>query len=186
MAGWAGRLPEEGMSTIDPRRLRDACGHFGTGVTVVTTHCDGVDHGMTVNAFMSISLEPPLIAVSIAETARMLSRIRKSGRFAVSVLAETMDEIAWHFAGKINPKFTDLLETVEGLPVIRDAVAAFVADVVQDVVAGDHTIFVGRVRSLAMGEGKKPLLFFKGKFGGLAATEPAPVDFLELDRELIW
>ncbi|MBV8870930.1 MAG: flavin reductase family protein, partial [Acetobacteraceae bacterium] len=60
------------------------------------------------------------------------------------------------------------------------------ADVVQAVAAGDHTIFVGHVRSLTVGAGKKPLLFFKGKFGGLAATEPAPVDFLELDRELIW
>ncbi len=174
------------MGTIDPRRLRDACGHFGTGVTIVTTRCDGVDHGMTVNAFMSISLDPPLIAVSIAETAKMLPRIRKSGRFAVSVLAETMDEIAWHFAGKPNPRFTDLLKTVEGLPVLRDAVAAFVTDVHQDVVAGDHTIFIGHVRSLTVGEGKKPLLFFRGKFGGLAVTEPAPVDFLELDREMIW
>ena len=77
-------------AAIEPRQLRDACGRFGTGVTVITTHCDGHDHGMTANAFMSVSLDPPLVAVSIARTAKMLSRIQKSGRFAVSVLADTM------------------------------------------------------------------------------------------------
>lgn len=174
------------MTTIEPRRLRDACGRFGTGVTVVTTCCDGCDHGMTANAFMSVSLDPPLVAVSIAGAAKMLPRIQKSGRFAVSVLADTMDEIAWHFAGKPNPGFTNLLETVEGLPVIRDAAAAFTTDVRDEIVAGDHTIFIGHVRSLTVNEGKKPLLFFGGKFAALAATEPAPIDFLQLDRELIW
>jgi flavin reductase (DIM6/NTAB) family NADH-FMN oxidoreductase RutF len=173
-------------AAIEPRRLRDACGRFGTGVTVVTTHCDGHEHGMTANAFMSVSLDPPLVAISIAETAKMLPRIQKSGRFAVSVLADTMDEIAWHFAGKPDPRFTDLLEIVDGLPVVRGAVATFTADVHDEVVAGDHTIFIGHVRSLAIGEDKKPLLFFRGKFAGLAATEPAPIDFLQLDRELIW
>lgn len=171
---------------VEPRRLRDACGRFGTGVTVVTTRCDGHDHGMTANAFLSVSLEPPLVAVCIAETAKMLPRVQSSGRFAVSVLADTMDGIAWHFAGKPNPRFTDLLESVDGLPVVRGAVAIFTTDVHDEVVAGDHTIIIGRVRSLATSEGRKPLLFFRGKFAELAATEPAPVDFLQLDRELIW
>lgn len=174
------------MTAIDLRQLRDACGQFGTGVTVVTTHCCGHDHGMTANAFMSVSLDPPLIAVSIAETAKMLPRIQEARRFAVSVLADTMDEIAWHFAGKPNPGFADLLETVEGLPVVRDAMATFVTDVHDEFIAGDHTIFVGRVRSLTVGAGKRPLLFFRGKFGQLASKEPAPIDFLALDRELIW
>jgi flavin reductase (DIM6/NTAB) family NADH-FMN oxidoreductase RutF len=174
------------VTAIDGRQLRNACGQFGTGVTVVTTHCDGHDHGMTANAFMSVSLDPPLIAVSIAATAKMLPKIQKSGRFAVSVLADTMDEIAWHFAGKPNPDFTDLFAADEGLPVVRGAVATFVTDVHDALVAGDHTIVIGRVRSLAVGDGKKPLLFFRGKFAQLAATEPAPIDFMQLDRELIW
>lgn len=174
------------MTAIDPRQLRDACGQFGTGVTVVTTHCDGHDHGMTANAFMSVSLDPPLIAVSIAATAKMLPRIQTAGRFAVSVLADAMDDIAWHFAGRPDPRFTDLLETVDGLPVVRGAVVTFVTDVHAAVVAGDHTIFIGHVRSLAMTEGKKPLLFFKGKFARLAEMEPAPIDFLQLEKELIW
>ena len=69
---------------------------------------------------------------------------------------------------------------------VRGAVVTFAADVHDDVVAGDHTILIGHVRSLAISEDKKPLLFFKGKFAGLAATEPAPIDVLQLDRELIW
>ncbi len=56
------------MSAIDTRQLRDACGHFGTGVTIITTRYDGHDHGMTANAFMSISLDPPLVAISIRDT----------------------------------------------------------------------------------------------------------------------
>ena len=57
------------MTAIDPRELRNACGQFGTGVTIITTHCEGRDHGMTANAFMSVSLEPPLVAISIAKSA---------------------------------------------------------------------------------------------------------------------
>src|SRR5689334_1072780 len=98
------------MSEIDARIFRDACGTFATGVNVITTHCDGHEHGMTANAFMSISLNPALIAISIAERAKMLPKIQKSGRFAVSVLACGMDKVAWHFAGKPDGQLVDLFD----------------------------------------------------------------------------
>src|SRR5690606_100627 len=116
---------EDDMSALDPRTFRNTCGVFATGVNVITTHCDGHDHGMTANAFMSISLDPPLIAISIAEKARMLEKIQKSGRFAVSILASGMDAVAWHFAGKPNGELRDLFDELGGLPVIRGAVATF-------------------------------------------------------------
>lgn len=98
------------MSTIDPRELRNACGQFGTGVTIITTHCEGRDHGMTANAFMSVSLDPPLVAISIAKSAKMLRNIQSTGRFAVSVLAEGMEDLAWHFAGKPKLDLRDVFE----------------------------------------------------------------------------
>jgi len=155
------------MSEIDPRQFRDACGRFGTGVTVVSTHSEGADHGMTANAFMSISVDPPLIAISIAANAKMLNKIRAAGRFAVSILAHGTEQTAWHFAGRPNEKLGDPFDRKDGLPVIRGAVACFTTDVVNEVIAGDHMIFIGRVKALNFDGECKPLLFFQGKFGGL-------------------
>ena len=76
------------MTPIDPRELRNAFGQFGTGVTIITTHCEGRDHGMTANASMSVSLAPPLVAVSIAKSAKMLCNIQNADRFAVSDLLQ--------------------------------------------------------------------------------------------------
>lgn len=174
------------MSDFEPRKLRDACGQFSTGVTVITTHADGVDHGMTANAFMSISLDPPLIAISIAAKAKMLPKIQQSGRFAVSVLAAGMEKIAWHFAGRPDPDFVSMFRHDMGLPVIRGAVASFVTDVADEILAGDHTIFIGHVRSVQYDPVRKPLLFFRGNFGSMRDEEPAPVNFEHLDRELMW
>jgi flavin reductase (DIM6/NTAB) family NADH-FMN oxidoreductase RutF len=174
------------MTAIESRQLRDACGLFGTGVNVITTHCDGQDHGMTANAFMSVSLDPPLIAISIAEKAKALGRIQKSGRFAVSVLAAGMEDLAWHFAGKPKTGVVECFERRDGLPVIKGAVATFVTDVADEVLAGDHSIFVGRVRALTHDPEGKPLLFFRGRFGALADPHPAPVLTEHCSYELMW
>lgn len=174
------------MPEMDPRMFRDACGTFATGVNVITTHCDGHDHGMTANAFMSISLDPALIAISIAEKAKMLPRIQKSGRFAVSVLASGMDKIAWHFAGKPDDQLVDLFDDLDGLPVIRGAVASFSATVHEEILAGDHTIFVGKVHHLVQDTERRPVLFFRGKFGELEDTGKAPANMLRAEAELMW
>ena len=168
------------MRLLDPRTFRDACGVFATGVNIITTHCDGHDHGMTANAFMSISLDPPLIAISIAEKARMLEKIQKSGRFALSVLASGMDAVAWHFAGKPNADLHDLFDTLDDLPVIRGAI------VHDEILAGDHTIFVGHVQSLAGSGGDEPLLFFKGKFGAMENTRKTTAGLLQVETEFMW
>lgn len=175
------------MTAIQPRTFRDACGLFGTGVTVITVHHDGHDHGMTANAFMSISLDPPLIAISIAATAKMLPRIQQSGRFAVSILASHMEDLAWHFGGKPRPDAAVAgFERHAGLPVVANAVATLVCDVVDEVVAGDHTIVVGRVCDLACDSERKPLLFFRGKFGEVADPHPAPTLIDNHSCELMW
>ena len=153
---------------IDTRALRDACGAFATGVTVISTWTEDGDHGMTANAFMSVSLDPPLVSISLDRKARMHDKIRASNRYAVSVLSEQMEPLAWHFAGRFNPAHSDPFSDLDGLPVVPGAASVFVTDVVQEVEAGDHTLFIGRVTRLLRDGTMRPLLFHAGKFGGLA------------------
>ena len=172
--------------SVEPRRLRDACGRFGTGVTVITTERDGHEHGMTANAFMSISLDPPLVAVCIGEKAKMLGMIRGAGRFAVSILAEGMEDVAWHFAGRPKLDPAGLFEDGGCLPISRGAVASFVCDTANEVIAGDHVLFLGHVRSLAHQDEARPLLFFSGQFGALDSPHLAPEIPENINDELVW
>jgi flavin reductase (DIM6/NTAB) family NADH-FMN oxidoreductase RutF len=148
---------------IDPKELRRACGAFATGVTVITARQGGAEHGMTANAFMSVSLDPPLIVVSVSRKARLLSKVEAGGRYGVSILAEHMEPVAWHFAGKPNPALKNLFEDFHGLPVIRGAVAHFAARLHQAVDGGDHVLFIGAIEGIARAEGK-PLIFHEGQF----------------------
>jgi flavin reductase (DIM6/NTAB) family NADH-FMN oxidoreductase RutF len=174
------------MSAIDTRQLRDACGHFGTGVTIITTRYDGHDHGMTANAFMSISLDPPLVAISIAKHAKMHDMVQRSRQFAVSILAEGMEDLAWHFAGKPKPDLCDFFNRHDQLATIANAAAYFVTDLANEIQAGDHSIFVGHVREMSHDPRKKPLLFFRGRFGGLADPRPAPPILDCAHHEFMW
>ena len=159
------------IASIPPGAFRNACGMFGTGVTVITTRSDGVDYGMTANAFMSISLAPPLIAVSVANTANMLVRIQQSGRFAVSILEEGREALAMHFAGRPDGSVTEPFYDFDDLPGVKDACTVLTAEVEQEVAAGDHVIFVGRVGRIHVEPEKAPLIFHKGKFGKLLSPE---------------
>ncbi|RVT81714.1 flavin reductase [Rhodobacteraceae bacterium CCMM004] len=161
---------------IDPIAFRNACGAFATGVTIITTRLADRDHGMTANAFMSISLDPPLIAVSIAKTAKMLALIEGSGRFAVSVLASGTEDIAMHFAGRPNPDIGAPLRDLDGLPVARRASAVFATHVDKAVDAGDHVIFLGRVSALETSADAQPLTFHRGRFGKLHEETPPLLD----------
>jgi flavin reductase (DIM6/NTAB) family NADH-FMN oxidoreductase RutF len=161
-----GAMPGNDLPAIDPKELRRACGAFATGVTVITARDAAGDHGMTANAFMSVSLDPPLIVVSVNRKARLLPKIEAAGRFGVSILAEHMEPVAWHFAGKPKPELTDLFQDFHGLPVIRAAVAHFAVRLHQAVDGGDHMLFIGAVEGLARSEGR-PLIFHEGRFGAL-------------------
>lgn len=138
---------------------------------MITARCaEEGEHGMTANSFMPISLAPPLIAVSVGDKAKMLSRIRKCGRFAVSILSHSMGPLALHFSGRSNESAREVFENCDGLPVIRGALAAFTADVANEIVAGDHVIFVGRVSCMMLGPTCAPLIFSRGRFSALPQT----------------
>ena len=161
---------------IDPITFRNACGAFATGVTIITTRLGDRDHGMTANAFMSISLDPPLIAISIAKTAKMLPLIEDTGRFAVSILASGTEDLAMHFAGRPKAEIGSPLRDLDGLPVAKEATAVFATYLDQATDAGDHVIFVGRVSALETQPEADPLTFHKGRFGKLHQETPPLLD----------
>ncbi|KIL76011.1 flavin reductase family protein [Bacillus badius] len=155
---------------MDDRLFRNAMGKFATGVTVITTELDGEAHGMTANAFMSVSLNPKLVVISIGERAKMLEKIKESGKFAVNILAAEQQEVSMLFAGQLKEKREAEFGRIKDMPVIKEALANIVCNVHSTQVAGDHTLFIGEVQEIVLREGT-PLTFFEGKYGQLAEEQ---------------
>lgn len=155
---------------MDPRELRTAFGRFATGVTVVTCRGDDGPHGLTVNSFTSVSLDPPLVLVSIdrrANAARYLS-----GRpFAVNVLTAGQEALAWQFAGRPQDDLT--VAWVEGslTPRLAESLAYFECSPWREYDGGDHVLFLGRVEEFAYTDGA-PLLFFASRMAKLPPPGP--------------
>src|SRR5690606_15199356 len=157
----------EGERGFDDLDFRRTMGRFPTGVTVVTMLGPGErPYGVTVNAFMSVSLEPPLIAISLGKAARAHPTLAASERFAVSVLAEDQRAISDRFAGRLPPSEDDPFVAFHGFPVIDGAVAHVLCRMHSRLDAGDHTIFVGEVEALRTAPGL-PLVFHAGRYGGI-------------------
>jgi len=151
---------------IDPDTFRAALGRFTTGVTVVTTcDADGRDHGMTVNAFCSVSLEPPLVLACIGHDASMHGVALRADRFGVSVLAVGQEALARRFADQRSDRFDGVGYTRGRLDValIDDALAHLECVMVDRRDAGDHTIVIGRVESAACHQGR-PLVYYRGGY----------------------
>ena len=163
---------------IDPRLFRRVMGSFASGVTVVTTVADGPAsqdvRGMTVSAFMSGSLEPPLCVISIRKAARLHPLLMAAGHFGVSILAKTQERISSHYAGLPVPDFRPDLVWAGRTPMLANAAAVIAADLTAEYDCGDHTLLVGRIRHLAA-SGFPPLLVHEGRYAGIVhAAEPAP------------
>ncbi len=152
---------------MDDLLFRSAMGKFATGVTVLTTKADGIVHGMTANAFMSVSLNPKLVMISIGEKARMLPKIQQSQNFVINILSEEQESISRLFAGQSEEKQHIEFDWVNDRPLIKGSLASIFCDVYSEQIAGDHTVFIGEVKELLLNEGK-PLLFYSGKYGGLS------------------
>lgn len=162
------------MPHIDPGLFRKVMGSFATGVTVVTTVAGGQVRGMTVSAFMSGSLVPPLCVISIRKVARMHPLLIEEGHFGVSVLAKNQERISTHFAGA--PVSDLALEYVWAgrTPLLANSASAIAADVAAQYDCGDHTLFIGRIRHLAVRD-QAPLLVHQGRYASVShAAEPAP------------
>lgn len=155
---------------MDDRKFRSAMGKFATGVTVITTETSGEVHGMTANAFMSVSLDPKLVVISIGEKAQMLEKIKSSKKFAVNILSVEQQELSMVFAGQIKEKTEVSFDQLGGLPVLPGAITQVACEVVNEHVEGDHMLFIGRVIDIQLDE-KEPLMFFNGKYRSLSPDE---------------
>lgn len=157
--------------TFDTRTLRDTLGLFVTGVTVITTAAeDGERIGITANSFNSVSLDPPLILWSIAQTSRSLAAFDAATNFAVHILREDQVELSRRLASPHMDKFAGL-ETSPGLggaPLLPDCAARLECSVYGRHPAGDHTIYVARVEKLQSDPSARPLVYHGGRYAALA------------------
>ncbi|MDT7675907.1 MAG: hypothetical protein QOD82_3809, partial [Pseudonocardiales bacterium] len=131
---------------VDPRELRSCLGHFATGVTVITCDGDGSPHGATVNAFSAISLDPPLVLVSLDRKSRACKYL--DGKpFTVNVLTEPQDDVALHFAGRPMSSGPEWAPTEAGrAPRLRGSLAWISCDPWRSYDGGDHVLYLGQVR----------------------------------------
>jgi flavin reductase (DIM6/NTAB) family NADH-FMN oxidoreductase RutF len=149
----------------DPRiALRRTLGMFATGVTIVTTRVAEHVHGMTANAFMSVSLEPPLVLISVDRRTTMCGLLHEGRRFGVSVLAAEQSALSDRFAGRAGADSPEpAFAVVRDTPLVEDALAHFVAGVVRTYWGGDHSLFLGRVEYARCDTGA-PLVFHGGRY----------------------
>jgi flavin reductase (DIM6/NTAB) family NADH-FMN oxidoreductase RutF len=146
---------------VDPADFRRALGQFAAGVTVVTTR-DGKGRslGLTVTAFSSVSLDPPLVLVCVDHRSEAHIGFRHAGLFGVSILAEGQEEVSRRFAAGGPAKFAglELAKGTTGVPLIPGSVAHLECRVKASLDAGDHTIYVGEVLAVDVKPGR-PLLY---------------------------
>ncbi|MFB3161467.1 flavin reductase family protein [Neobacillus sp. 179-J 1A1 HS] len=152
---------------MDDRQFRTAMGTFATGVTVITTELDGDIHGMTANAFMSVSLDPKLVVISIGENAKILNKIKESKIFTVNILAADQQDLSMIFAGQMKEPREVGFDRLDGKPVLAGACAQVACEVSAAHVEGDHTLFIGKVTGIHLEE-KEPLVFVNGTYRELA------------------
>ena len=164
--------PATGVAQLTPKApavveaantFRQVMGRFATGVTVVTTVERDTVHGMTANGFLSVSLRPPLVLVSLGRC-KMNEMLPRSGRYAVSVLSHDQQHFAAHFAAQKNSAVEPAFTWQGGLPLLEGALAHLVCRVVDVHRAGDHVLWIGEVEYLAHSDAE-PLLFYSGRFG---------------------
>ena len=155
---------------IDKEAFRFALASFVSGVTVVTTHDGNRLHGLTVSAFSSLSLDPPLVLICINKNTASYDAFTKSGVFAVNILADDQEKISRQFASRVPDKFQDIpyYEGWNKVPVLKGTVASIECSVVQAYEGGDHTIFIGEVQSSVVRDGQ-PLSYFRGGYRRLSA-----------------
>ena len=154
---------------IDSDTFRSVMGRFATGVSVLTTRHGDVDHGMTVSAFSSLSLDPPLVLACIGHDATIAGSIAAAAHFGVSVLAEDQEPLSRRFADPDADRFDGvaLLRGALGVALVDGAIAHLQCRIVARHDGGDHTIVVGEVL-VASTIDRRPLVHFRGDHGGFA------------------
>ncbi|MGZ4595540.1 MAG: flavin reductase family protein [Actinomycetes bacterium] len=161
--------------SVDPDTFRRTTGYFTTGITVVTTHLDGIDHAMTASAFTSVSLEPPLVLVCVDKEARFRDAVLESQVWGVSILSSAGRRAAEWFATKGRPlvgqldRFPHRDGPVTGVPLLDDSLAWLECRSRAVYDGGDHDIVLGEVVAAGLTDrDAAALTYFRGRYGNLS------------------
>ena len=163
---------------MDRATFREIAGAFPSGVTIVTTVDEhGTPRGLTSQAFIALSTEPPLMLVSLDRSSRTLAALRRSGWFVINFLKAGSEDLSTRFATKANDKFDGVRWTPSDAsrgPVLDGAITAFAeCRVVEAIEQGDHVMFVGSVEAGQV-TGGAPLLYYRRTYAGWPEERPAP------------
>ncbi|HVA76263.1 MAG TPA: flavin reductase family protein [Candidatus Binataceae bacterium] len=151
---------------IEKNELRRVMGHFATGVTVITSiRVSGEMHGLTANAFSSVSLVPPLLLICVDKKAESYPCFEESKVFTVNILAADQESLSRKFAVSGGNKFEGVSYRVgaNGVPILDGAIAYLECKLAGTMDAGDHTVYLGEIEQAETHEAK-PLLFFRGGY----------------------
>ena len=151
--------------------FRRVMASFVTGVTVVTTELRGEIRGMTANAFMSGSLEPPLCVISVSLKARMHGFLVEAGHFGVNILARGQERLIGHFSGRPVEGLDPQYEYVDRTPLLSQSLATIAARVSARYDCGDHSLFIGHIVALKHERGAAPVVLHVGKLASLVPPQ---------------
>lgn len=159
---------------VQPKpELRHAFGRFATGIAVITTLGeDGRPYGLTINSFVSVSMDPPMISWNVIRGSTAHQTISRAGRFVVNILAKDQRAVAQKMTGPIEHRFADVpyYSSSSGLPVISGTLATFECDTHAMIAAGDHDIVLGTVTQFQHREGR-PLVYWQGAYATAMACD---------------
>ena len=151
---------------VDARRFRDVLAHFATGITVVTAPAADGPHGVTVNAFASLSLRPPLVLVCLEHSRYSIAVLDGAGVFAVNILAEGQEHLSRFFSTDARPEGPHAFDGIphrpgrRGAPLLDGCLAALECRVTARHPGGDHTIYIGEVEAAEVFAGRRPLVYY--------------------------
>jgi len=151
---------------IDKNQLRQVMGHFATGVTIITTfNKDGQMHGLTANAFTSVSLEPPLLLISVDKKAESYPAFEESKVFTVNILADEQEALSRKFAVSGGNKFEGVAyrQGANGAAILDGTLAHIECTLYAAYEGGDHSLYLGEIQEAEVHEGK-PLVFYRGGY----------------------
>ncbi len=175
-------------STVDQAAFRGALGRFASGVTVVTTRLDGIDHAMTASAFTSVSLDPPLVLICSHKTARFHEAVLESGVWGVSILAEEGELASAWFANRGRPLENQLADFAftrgeSGVALMGDSLGWLECRTTAVHDGGDHAIIVGEVTAAAVRDDiDDPLLYYRSHYGTINRLEDSEKSILKVSE----
>jgi flavin reductase (DIM6/NTAB) family NADH-FMN oxidoreductase RutF len=154
---------------LDPRRLREAFGVFPSGVVAVAANVDGRPVGLAASSFTSVSVDPPLVSVSVARTSKTWPDLRRSSHLGVTILAEHHSEVCRQLAGPVENRFDGLGVSASdhGALTLNEGLARFDCTIYREVEAGDHVIVLLQLHAVDHSVGQ-PLVLHRSGFGRLA------------------